>query len=488
VKINGKSQRSRKAVVSVVSLMLLLTVASAAHAARYDLDSDGRSDLAWGLPASTDEGFGGGILLAEVTGNGVNLDVATHEELGVPSGAVRHESASGDYDGDGHADLVVIAEWNDGTQHRGLVVLPGGQPRPDPADAKMLELPADVRARRWSKAQLSSRDLDRDGIADLLLSFGSNSEGYGRALILWGADGGLDFARSKTVRVNSPFASLEARYVEPIALVGNTDDDARIELLVGETAMSAEDYGSDEWEAPPGWIVECDVSGTRRVACTPYFRTGPATCCTEYETRLPVLDDVVGNRYDDLVVPQPQYSPKPGRLFVYRGTADGLPRVPTTVVTQDTPGVPGSSEEGDRFGQDIAVGDVDGRGKRDLLVGQPGEDRRGAVTVIYGHRAGLGQAGGQRVDLETSGVADTTQDDWFGWGVGLRDLRGDGTDDVIVTTAGPCRAFWTIPTGARGRLLPEESHRTGSGQVLAAAGTSGGCQTFWWTYPEPIPD
>jgi len=77
------------------------------------------------------------------------------------------------------------------------------------------------------------------------------------------------------------------------------------------------------------------------------------------------------------------------------GTNNTVPRGEVQLVSQSTKGVPGTSEMGDRFGQAVASGDLDGDGYDDAVVGTPGEDEgtvedAGRVTVLYGSKEGLG--------------------------------------------------------------------------------------------------
>jgi hypothetical protein len=50
---------------------------------------------------------------------------------------------------------------------------------------------------------------------------------------------------------------------------------------------------------------------------------------------------------------------------------------------QASPEIPGRSEAGDQFGAQVAALDVNGDGRKDLVIGSPGEDRyRGVLTVV----------------------------------------------------------------------------------------------------------
>lgn len=109
--------------------------------------------------------------------------------------------------------------------------------------------------------------------------------------------------------------------------------------------------------------------------------------------------DINGDGYRDLVIPAPgatvsgkQYA---GAVVVLYGSAHGVSAARRTVVTQDSPGVPGAAERGDHFGASTALADLDRDGYADLVVGAPLEDVGstadvGSVTVLWGGRSGLG--------------------------------------------------------------------------------------------------
>ncbi len=86
------------------------------------------------------------------------------------------------------------------------------------------------------------------------------------------------------------------------------------------------------------------------------------------------------------------------------------------LLSQASPGVPGSPETGDGFGGTLAVGNFNSDAYSDLAVGVPGEALAGAGTV------GLVQVFRAR--------------DRFGSAVGTGDLDGDGRADLAVGVPG----------------------------------------------------
>ena len=62
-------------------------------------------------------------------------------------------------------------------------------------------------------------------------------------------------------------------------------------------------------------------------------------------------------------------SPDTNAVIAYSGGAEGLSASARRTLTQDSPGVPGATEDADFFGEGVAAGDVDGDGYDDVAVG-----------------------------------------------------------------------------------------------------------------------
>ncbi|WP_258382406.1 FG-GAP-like repeat-containing protein [Streptomyces sp. NTH33] len=127
-------------------------------------------------------------------------------------------------------------------------------------------------------------------------------------------------------------------------------------------------------------------------------------------------------------------TPKANSVTVIPGGADGPVAASKLTITQDSPGVPGSTRPGDGFGAAIAWGDVNGDGYADLAIGAPGKDDaegnadRGSVTVLYGPALNTG------FSYTTSGVAAAGAR--LGSAVAVGDFDGDGTADVFSAGTG----------------------------------------------------
>lgn len=106
---------------------------------------------------------------------------------------------------------------------------------------------------------------------------------------------------------------------------------------------------------------------------------------------------------------------------------------------QNTGGIEGAAEQGDRFGTTLAVGDFDANGRADLVIGVPGEDvdgviDAGAVNIIYGSAAatGLNASDDQLFHLGMSRFG-LRFGDRFGSALAVADFYSDdGADDLAI--------------------------------------------------------
>jgi WD40 repeat protein len=166
---------------------------------------------------------------------------------------------------------------------------------------------------------------------------------------------------------------------------------------------------------------------------------------------------------------------KAGAVTVVYGTADGLRRTGSQTWHENSPGIDGSIQSGNRFGRALSAGDFDGDGFDDLGIGIPGADfafaqDSGAVVVIYGSpRVSASVPGGlqtssrpsQRMNQFTfSGSGADESGDRFGAALAAANFNGDVNtvtgrpiDDLAIGTAGEddsagaVRVAYGSPTG-----------------------------------------
>ncbi|APR78951.1 integrin-like protein [Minicystis rosea] len=145
-------------------------------------------------------------------------------------------------------------------------------------------------------------------------------------------------------------------------------------------------------------------------------------CCTVLGAAL-AAGDLNGDGFDDLAVAATTFCHgKPDGVLLYYGSREGLPPAPSRVLTG-----PALAD----FGQALSIGDLDGDGFADVVVGAPGEaagaPHAGAVYVYRGSAEGVAP--------EPRRIASpkAERDARFGASVAaLGDVDGDGRSELAV--------------------------------------------------------
>lgn len=201
-----------------------------------------------------------------------------------------------------------------------------------------------------------------------------------------------------------------------------------------------------------GYPTECP--GTNLYGDLPTIRTAAAAVNSRS-----VGGDTNGDGHADLTVGVARATANghagAGQVSVVPGTRTTPYAANRSVLTQETEGVPGGSEDGDGFGSASAFGDLDHDGYQDLVVSSPGEEvtagasDEGGVSVLRGGPNGLtGQAG---MINEPAGTR--SSDARFGSALATEDFDGDGGDDILAISPGAGRA-WTVDGSSRAFSAP----------------------------------
>ncbi|WP_327358890.1 FG-GAP-like repeat-containing protein [Streptomyces sp. NBC_01304] len=432
--------------------------AAAPPAATSDFNGDGYADLAVGVPDGTVAGQAKAGYVNVVWGGpsgvgahgSIRVSQATAEVPGSPEAGDRFGASVAlvDLNGDSVAELLAGAPGEDVTDRgtdAGMVIAVGGSE-------------------------------DGPGPGSTVLTGPSPSAAYGRSVTaahLTGGDnktiviGGTDKVVARVIQGEDSLvttvvaAPMGGR--APVLATGDFDSDGTADLAVAYWTAGDPNTQSHvrlwKWDADRGEMANfwnTDNAGVSALAAGDFDGDG------HDDLALGECREIADENIDDPC--GPEQLAKGGGLHIHYGsTAGGSFGSRAQTLNQDTAGVPGVAEDGDRFGAALAVADVDRDGRDDLIAGAPGEAignkaRAGAAWLLHGGAKGLldtdGGARSVSWNQDTSGVPGVAEaGDAFGAAVAAGDHNAAGAIDVSVGSPGEnasLGAVWLLPGGSAG--------------------------------------
>lgn len=309
-------------------------------------------------------------------------------------------AAAGDVNSDGYDDFIVGGDGYN--QSTGRVWLYMGVDAP-PSTTTPVTMDGETVFTFFGHSVAGLGDINGDGYADIAVgAYGYNSY-TGRVYVYLGSAEGLVTPAAQTLDGAATFDS----FGRDVAAAGDLNADGYADLVVG-APNSAKAFGRVHvYLGSADGLVEGPT------------RTG-AEATDSFGSTLAGVGDLDGDGFDDLMVGSPGDNAYTGRIFVYRGGADGLDVEPPDMA------------EGNGFGATLGttiapLGDIDADGYTEVLVGAPGTDDYRGQALLY-----TGRAYGLDTDPITTLEGEATGD-YFGLAMaGLGDVDGDGYQDAMV--------------------------------------------------------
>ncbi|MYW68460.1 hypothetical protein GTY65_30945 [Streptomyces sp. SID8379] len=347
-----------------------------ASTATGDINGDGYADIAIGQPGEDDTtghtNRGAYTIVYGpdfTTGTGVNLD-GSYDLTNARFGSA---VAVGDFNADGKADVFAAstgvggtwsARYGDGWDSDGMLT---------------------TSEDNLSYADAASGDFNQDGYADVALNY---RDGAGLGKVVWykGGAGGLRKVATLSVKGGRSIAAGDIN--------GNGVDD----IVIGQP------YTSESAAHSGGQVTAVyGVAGTGlgTSVTTVHQSTSGVPGASEAGDAMGAsvaVGDYNNDGYADVLTGAPNEDitrtsnrSNAGTSLLLKGSSGGLTGTGAIAISQDEPGVPGSTETDDNFGSSVALADLSGYGRADLVIGAAGEDTgNGTLLYVPSNSSGLG--------------------------------------------------------------------------------------------------
>jgi hypothetical protein len=370
-----------------------------------DVNGDGYGDVVVGAYAQN--------LAYVYYGSRTGLTTNSNSRLNNPGGGSFGFSVSsaGDLNGDGYSDVIV------GAPVEGRSYIYYGS-RTGLTGRVGTTLVGEIGSTSFGFSVARAGDVNRDGLADVVVGAEAYNRGQGRAYVFYGTRTGL----GTTVAASNAGLVLTGETIfsgfgYSVAGAGDVNRDGYADILVGAYA-----YNGFQGRA---YLFMGSSTGT---SPTPASILTGQTPLSNFGSSVAGAGDVNGDGYADVLIGAAGNQQEQRRAYLYYGSGQGLPTLPGTTLTPDL-------SRSEQFGSIVGgAGDINRDGFGDFIIGAS-QANAGQAYVYYGRSSGLPAT----VAANEAGTRLTANpgDGFYSNGVaGAGDVNGDGYSDVIVGARG----------------------------------------------------
>jgi len=263
----------------------------------------------------------------------------------------------------------------------------------------------------WTVAKAG--DVNGDGYADVLINAPNTYDKIGCVYLYLGHRRGISWWPSMVIK--NPEPQPYDDFGLGLNGVGDINGDGYDDVLIGAWRLGKSNTGRV-------YVYLGNKTGLNATPDT-ILADPAAENGNSYGTIITGVGDVNQDGYADVVMGAPGTNRAEGRAYFYLGSRQGLPARPSTVLKNDLGAATGSF-----FGSGVAAaGDVNGDGFADVVVSAPGYGGIKRVHLFLGNSRGLDPEPSFTVfdpALSTGDFGSSV--------AGVGDVNGDGYNDVLV--------------------------------------------------------
>jgi hypothetical protein len=375
-----------------------------------DVDGDGDTDVFVGVPSDNEKR---GAVYQYSDGSELHWSQSSEGVVGTdePDDRFGSSLAAGDFNNDGYCDIAIGVPYEDlgSIKNAGNVTILYGSIEglnkgleSQAWNEKTLGIKGVQEAGDHFGGELAVGDFNNDGNDDLAIGIRDENVGSrkdaGTVLVLYGSNNGLtdkDQLWSENSKGIKGVSEAYDRFGETLA-TGDFDNDGFADLAIG---ITGEDVGSIKNAGSVLVLYGSSAGLSARDQLWTENSPGIKGVAEAFDYFGETLSsgDFDGDNYADLAIGLPWENAgskaNSGTVLILYGSSKGLSDR-DQLWSQDSKGIKGVVEAGDRFGSSLVTYDEDDDGFDELVIGIPYEDvgsvvDAGSVLMLYGSSRGL---------------------------------------------------------------------------------------------------